>query len=195
MNSKIIAILRGIKPNECNEIFKVLIDAGIDKIEIPLNSPDPYTSIKNMVEKYGDKIQIGAGTVTDPLEVEKLKSCGAHFIVSPNCDEDVIKYALANGLEPYPGVLTPTEIFNAIKWGAKHLKLFPASTLGISHFNAIKEVLPKEIKLYAVGGINSQNYREWFDAGIDGIGLGTSAYKAGDSAQIVKEKISKFSDN
>ena len=195
MKTNIIAILRGIKPEECNEIFNVLVNAGISQIEIPLNSPNPYDSIQNMIEKYGDRCAIGAGTVTKCREVEKLKDCGAHFIVSPNCDEEVIKSALVKGMGAYPGVMTPSEMFNAIKWGAKNLKLFPAGTLGISHFKAVKEVLPKDIKVYAVGGIDPQNYKEWFAEGITGLGLGASLYKAGDSAQTVKAKISKFFDN
>lgn len=195
MKSKIIAILRGIKPNECKDIFDVLVDAGITRIEIPLNSPDPFTSIANMISLFGDKCHIGAGTVINAEQVKNLIKCGAHYIVSPNCDEEVIKTAIGNGLDAYPGVLTPSEMYNAIKWGASNLKLFPAGTLGISHFRAAKEILPPSVKVYAVGGINAQNYKDWFAAGIDGIGLGASIYKVGDSPEIVKEKISKFFDN
>jgi 2-dehydro-3-deoxyphosphogalactonate aldolase len=185
---KIIAILRGIKPEECNSVFGALIQLGIKNIEIPLNSPDPFLSIENMINEFGTNINIGAGTVIKTDEVLKLKSIGAKFVVSPNCDEEIIKTAIDNNLEPFPGVFSPTEALNAIKWGAKNLKLFPASTLGLAYFKAIKEILPTDVKVWAVGGINSNSFAEWLDAGIHGFGIGSSLYKKGDSAADVKTK-------
>ena len=188
MSLKIIAILRGIKPNEAESITAALIESGITWIEVPLNSPDALKSIEAMANRFGDQVNIGAGTVVKLADVSQVKAAGGSFIVSPNCNEAIIRETKTLGMNSYPGVLTPTECFSALEWGADALKLFPASALGYSGVSAIRAILPAEIELFAVGGVASDNLQNWSDAGIAGFGIGGSLYKPGSTAEDVAGK-------
>jgi len=179
MTREIIAILRGVKPSEANEVCDVLIRAGISIIEIPLNSPDPLVSIANVAKAFAGKAEIGAGTVLTLENVEAVKAAGGQLIVSPDTNEAVITRTRALGMKSYPGVFTPSDAFKAIRAGATGLKFFPAEVLGPKGIKAMKAVLPKDLPLYAVGGANPDNFREYFDAGCVGFGLGSYIFKPG----------------
>jgi len=178
-NRKIIAILRGITPDEAVPITEALLEAGIDRIEVPLNSPDPFTSIKRMVDAFGQTALIGAGTVLSPDDVQRLHRIGAGMVVSPDCNPRVIVATKQLGLQSYPGVMTPTECFTALRNGADGLKLFPGSLIGPDGLKAIKAVLPEGTETYAVGGAGPVNFADWFAAGVDGFGIGSALYKPG----------------
>ncbi len=188
MSRNIIAILRGITPDEAPIIAGVLISAGITKIEVPLNSPDPFLSIQLMAEAFGDKALIGAGTVLTPAQVAQVKDAGGKLIVSPNTDPAVITETKAAGLLSYPGAMTPTECFIALQAGADGLKMFPGELLGPTGLRAIRAVLPKGTEVLAVGGANAGNFAAWVAAGADGFGIGSALYKPGDDAATVDEK-------
>lgn len=179
MTRNIIAILRGIRPEEAEAHVEALIAAGVTTIEVPLNSPDPFDSIGRILKRFGAEATIGAGTVLDPAEVELLAGMGAHIVVSPNCDPAVIAATRAAGLQSWPGVFTPTECFTALKAGATGLKFFPATLIGPAGLAAIKAVLPKATPLYAVGGAGADNFASWFGAGATGFGIGTALYRPG----------------
>lgn len=188
MSRPLIAILRGVTTPEATDIAAALIDAGIDRIEVPLNSPTPFDSIKAMVDAFGDRALIGAGTVLNVADVENVKAAGGKLIVSPNADADVIAATKAHGMQSFPGVLTPTEMFAAIKAGADGLKIFPAFKLGLDGFKAVKAVLPKDVPVYAVGGVGAADFKAWLDAGAAGFGMGSSLYAPGFTADEVSKR-------
>ena len=175
----LIAILRGITATEAAAVCQVLVDAGITRIEIPLNSPRPLQSIRVAVEALAGKATIGAGTVLVPEEVDAIAQAGGAFIVSPDCNEAVIARTIACGLNSYPGILSPTEAFRAIRAGAHALKVFPAEVIGAKGVKAMKAVLPPAIPLYAVGGANPDNFLEFVVAGCIGFGIGSYLYTPG----------------
>lgn len=175
----LIAILRGVTPAEAAPMAAALIDAGITKIEVPLNSPDPFDSIKSMVNAHGQNALIGAGTVLSTDDVGRVAQAGGKLIVSPNCDQRVIMATKTAGLESWPGVMTPTECFAALKAGADGLKIFPAGLLGPEGIKAIRAILPKGTQVYAVGGAGADNFAEWMAASADGFGIGSALYKPG----------------
>ena len=185
MSREIIAILRGIHPSEAVAILESLIDAGISRIEVPLNSPDPFDSIERMIAVAGERAWVGAGTVLDVTSVKRLALIGAQMIVSPDTNLDVIAETKSLGMLSYPGVLTPTEAFSALGSGADGLKFFPACKLGLDGFKALSAVLPEETKSYAVGGVGPGDFAAWLDAGITGFGIGSNIYKPGYSADTV----------
>ena len=192
MSREIIAILRGIAPAQAVEIAERLVEAGIDQIEVPLNSPNPFDSIAMMLEAVGDRAQIGAGTVLEVAAVEQLAGLGAHMVVSPDTNASVIVATKQAGMKSYPGVMTPSECFAALQAGADGLKLFPASLLGIGGLKAIGAVLPKGTKTYAVGGVGPEDFADWLAADITGFGIGSALYKPGMSADDVAVRAAKM---
>jgi len=188
MSRNIIAILRGIRPPEAEAVCGKLIEAGITRIEVPLNSPDPLSSISSMVQAFGEKALIGAGTVLDIDAVANVARIGGRMIVSPDCNPDVISATKAAGLISYPGVATASECFTALRHGADGLKLFPSFLIGPAGLNAIRAVLPEGTQTYAVGGVSASNFAEWHKAGVAGFGIGTGVYKSGFSASEVHER-------
>ena len=179
MQRELIAILRGIQTTEVHDIARALIDAGITKIEVPLNSPDPFKSIEKMVNAFGAVATIGAGTVLNKDEVKTLADIGCQMVISPNADPDMIMATKNAGMLSYPGVFTATECFSALKNGADGLKFFPAFKLGLDGFNALKAVLPKTANTYAVGGVGAPDFHVWKAAGVTGFGVGSNLYKPG----------------
>lgn len=184
----IIAILRGITPEEAVPICTVLVDAGITLIEVPLNSPNAVDSIGRAASALGDRAEIGAGTVLTEEDVRAVAGAGGTFIVSPDTNPAVIGETVRLGLKSYPGVFSPTDAFAAIRAGATGLKFFPAEVLGAKGIKAMKAVLPPALPLYAVGGANPDNFHEFFDVGCAGFGLGTYIFKHGMSADDVAER-------
>jgi 2-dehydro-3-deoxyphosphogalactonate aldolase len=188
MTREIIAILRGIQSHEICDIADVLITAGITKIEVPLNSPNPFTTIALLIEHAGKRAVVGAGTVLDTDAVARLASIGAQMVVSPDANAEVITATKAAGMLSYPGVMTPTECFAALRAGADGIKLFPAFKVGLDGFAAVKSVLPVGAKTYAVGGVGPAEFADWHAAGITGFGIGSGIYKVGYSAEDVKTR-------
>jgi len=178
----LIAILRGVAPTETTAICAALVDAGITLIEVPLNSPEPFVSIAAAAKAFRGRAEIGAGTVLTVEDAERVKAANGDFVVSPDTNEAVIARTRALGMASYPGVFTPTDAFRAIRAGATGLKFFPAEVLGPKGIKAMKAVLPPAIPLYAVGGAAPDNFREYFDAGCAGFGLGSYIFKPGMSA-------------
>lgn len=174
---EMVAILRGLTPARAPEVGAVLVDCGFRSIEVPLNSPDPFDSIELLVRAHGASCLIGAGTVLLLEEVDRVHAAGGRLIVSPNCDAGVIGRALELRMRVLPGIATATEAFSAVRAGATELKLFPASTYGAAHLRALKSVLPKHVKVFAVGGIGSQDIAGWLASGADGFGFGGELFK------------------
>ncbi|MEO6717916.1 MAG: 2-dehydro-3-deoxy-6-phosphogalactonate aldolase [Novosphingobium sp.] len=184
----LVAILRGLRPDEALPVTAALIAAGIRMIEVPLNSPDPFASIAAMQAEFGGEALIGAGTVLDTTGVDRLAATGAKLLVTPNTDPQVIARGVHHGLEVMPGFLTPSEAFAAISAGARRLKLFPAGAMGPTYVSAVREVLPKDIGVWAVGGVDATNAGKWLAAGAQGLAVGGSVYRPGDGAVDVAAK-------
>ncbi|WP_315700746.1 MULTISPECIES: 2-dehydro-3-deoxy-6-phosphogalactonate aldolase [unclassified Bradyrhizobium] len=183
----LVAILRGIKPEEAEAIVGVLIESGFELIEVPLNSPDPFVSIERLCKRFGSDVFIGAGTVLSAADCARLADVGGRLMVSPNVDPDVLATAGARGLVTMPGVFSPTEAFLALRSGASALKFFPASVLGPSGISAQLAVLPKGVVVGAVGGVSDKNLSDYAAAGVRAFGLGSSLYKPGMTAAQVRD--------
>ncbi|WDE99252.1 2-dehydro-3-deoxy-6-phosphogalactonate aldolase [Lentisphaera profundi] len=184
----LIAIIRGVKPSEVLAVTQAIYDGGIRCVEVPLNSPRAYESIKLIADKFGDKMLLGAGTVLSIDQVQKVKEAGGEIIVSPNVNSKVIKETKKLAMLSYPGIMTMSEAFMALEAGADALKLFPADSVGKSFIKASKAVLPKGTEIYAVGGVDLSNVKDWTEAGADGFGLGGSLYKPGkDLSQLAQD--------
>ncbi|MDT9598397.1 2-dehydro-3-deoxy-6-phosphogalactonate aldolase [Sphingosinicella rhizophila] len=175
----LIAIIRGVTPDEAAAVGEAIHGAGIRIIEVPLNSPDPFASIGNLAKALGDRALVGAGTVLHPGDVDRVRDAGGRLIVSPNTYAPVIAATVAAGLVSMPGYFTPSEAFEALRAGAHGLKLFPAEGASPSVLKAQRAVLPKDMPVLAVGGITPANMRTWLDAGADGFGLGSGLYRPG----------------
>lgn len=182
----LVAILRGITPDEVIPVGEALVDAGFSMIEVPLNSPQPLESIARLAAVLGHYALVGAGTVLTLADVDAVAAAGGRLIVSPNVDAHVIAHSEAAGLITLPGVFTPTEAFAAMAAGADGLKLFPAETCGPAHLKALKAVLPPALPVFAVGGVTPDTLASWHAAGADGFGTGSGLYTPGRTAADVR---------
>lgn len=178
----LVAIIRGVTPDDAEAIGAALFAAGIRIIEVPLNSPDPLASVRKLAGSLGDRALVGAGTVLDPGEVARVQAAGGRLIVSPNTDPAVIRATVAAGLVSCPGYFTPSEAFTALEAGAHALKFFPAEAATPAVLRAHKAVLPKDVPVIVVGGVTPDSMRSWREAGADAFGLGSGLYKPGQSA-------------
>lgn len=188
----LIAILRGVRPDEVEAIGGALVDAGFRIIEVPLNSPRPFDSIARLARRFGDSAHIGGGTVIDPDDVARLADAGGRLAVSPNCDLRVIGASVAAGLACAPGYFTPTEAFNAIGAGAHALKLFPAEAASPALVKAHRAVLPEDVPIVVVGGVTPQGMADYLAAGANGFGLGGALYRPGSTAAEVTDRARAF---
>ena len=188
----IIAILRGIKPDEAVAIGEALVEAGVRILEVPLNSPEPFDSIERLVQAVGGRASVGAGTVLSVEDVDRVEQAGGRIVVSPNCDVAVIQRTREHGLVSLPGCLTPTEAFAALKAGAHAVKLFPGELVGPPVAKAMAAVLPKSTRLIIVGGVSADTVGHWRGAPVHGFGIGSSLYKPGRSAAEVGEQARAF---
>ncbi|RYE62326.1 MAG: 2-dehydro-3-deoxy-6-phosphogalactonate aldolase [Rhizobiaceae bacterium] len=188
----LVAILRGITPDEAEPIGEALIEAGWRIIEVPLNSPDPLKSIEKLQKRFGDRALIGAGTVLTTAQVADVASTGATVIISPNANLSVIEASVSRGMISLPGVATPSEAFAAIGAGATGIKAFPAEAIPPMVIKAWRAVLPKDMPVLAVGGITPDNMKSFIDAGTNGFGIGGSLYKPGDDVASVAAKAKLF---
>ena len=184
----LVAILRGVHPDDAVELCGVLIDCGIEMIEVPLNSPDPLTSISRMVQAYGAVATIGAGTVLSVADVHGVADIGGTLIVSPDTNPAVIAATKERELLSYPGVMTPTEAFTALRSGADGLKLFPGNLLGPAGLRALRAVLPPATRILAVSGADASSFEPWRAAGADGFGIGSALYRPGFTAADIRER-------
>ena len=186
MKRNIIAILRGIQSAEVEKIVEVILESGINKIEVTLDSPNAFDSIERMCKSFEGLGIFGAGTVLSSEEVKKLEQIGVQMIISPNCNIDVIKTTKDLHLLSYPGVFTPSECFTALKYKADGLKFFPCDVLQPSGFKAITTILPNNVECIAVGGVNIENINTWVKSGATGFGIGSFIYKAHSTLTTVK---------
>jgi 2-dehydro-3-deoxyphosphogalactonate aldolase len=184
----VVAIIRGVRPDEAEAIGAAIIGAGIRIVEVPLNSPEPLASIERLASRFGDQALIGAGTVLDPDDVKRVARAGGRLIVSPSTDPAVIRQAHDDGLVSCPGFFTPSEAFAALRAGAHGLKLFPAEAASPAVVKAMRAVLPTDVPLIVVGGIKPDTMRPWLDAGANGFGLGGGLYRPGQSPEETAAK-------
>lgn len=186
--SRLVAILRGLTPDDAAAIGDAIVNAGWRCLEVPLNSPEPLKSIQLLTQRFGDKVLIGAGTVLSAAEVEAVAKAGGKLIVAPNTDPEVVAAAQALNLVVIPGVYTATEAFAAYKLGVRYLKLFPADSAGPAYIKALKSVLPKEAKIIPTGGISVDTIARFHEAGCHAFGVGTQLYKPGAAANDVAKR-------
>jgi len=191
----LIAIIRGVKPDEAEAIGAAIFASGIRIIEVPLNSPEPFESIRALASIFGDRALIGAGTVLDPADVPRVAQVGGQIIVSPNVHRPVIEASVAAGMVAAPGFFTPSEAFEALRAGAHCLKLFPAEAASPAVVKAQRAVLPKDLPLIVVGGVRPDNMRPYLEAGATGFGLGSGVYVPGRSPQEVEERARAYMES
>lgn len=187
----LIAILRGIRPQEAQANIDALVAEGYDAIEIPLNSPDWQSSIGDSVREFGARAWVGGGTVLHEEQVDALQALGARFIVTPNTRPALIRHAVARGLQVVAGFASASEAFAALDAGAQMLKLFPASSYGPSHVRALRAVLPP-VPLFAVGGVSTASLPAFLDAGCSGAGIGGELYRPGQSPELTRNHAAMF---
>ena len=188
----LIAILRGVTPDEAVAHVGAVIDAGFDAVEIPLNSPQWELSIPLILEAYGDRALIGAGTVLKIEQVDRLAEMGSKLIVTPNIQPALIRHAVNLGMIVCPGCATASEAFNALEAGAQALKIFPSSAFGPGYIKALKAVLPDDVPVLAVGGVTPENLAQWLEAGCAGAGLGSDLYRAGQAVERTAQQAAAF---
>ena len=186
--SPLVAIIRGVTPDEAVAVGEALVAAGIRIVEVPLNSPQPFESIDRLAKALGDRALLGAGTVLDPLSVARVKDAGGRLVVAPNTNAQVIAAAVQAGMVAAPGYFTPTEAFVALDAGAQALKLFPAEGASPAVLKAQRAVLPKEVTILVVGGVQPETMTPWLEAGANGFGLGSGLYVPGRSAEEVHRR-------
>jgi 2-dehydro-3-deoxyphosphogalactonate aldolase len=188
----LVAILRGIKPAQALDVGVALTEAGFCIVEVPLNSPEPFASIMKLSKRLGDQALVGAGTVMDWEQVAKVADAGGKVIVMPHADERVVEAAKRRNLYVLPGFATATEAFRMIEAGADGIKLFPAEANPPKVLKALRAVLPKNMPILPVGGINPGNMKDYWAAGADGFGLGSALYKPGDTPAQVAQAAAEF---
>ena len=188
----LVAIIRGVRPEEAEAVGDAIFEAGIRIIEVPLNSPEPLKSIEKLARRLGDRALIGAGTVLQVQQVAQVQSAGGQLIVSPNTNAEVIQASVVAGMVSCPGYFTPSEGFAAIAAGAHALKLFPAEAATPAVVKAQRAVLPKDVPILVVGGVKSDHMAPWLEAGANGFGLGSGLFKPGDSSAQVLENARAF---
>ena len=188
----LVAIIRGVTPDEVEEIGEALVAGGVRIVEVPLNSPDPLESVRRLSRKLGNRALVGAGTVLTTQQVRDVKEAGGQIVVSPNTNAEVIRATVDAGMVSSPGYFTPTEALAALEAGAHALKLFPAEGATPTVLRAQRAVLPKEVPVLAVGGILPDNMRPWLEAGANGFGLGGGIYKPGQSPAETERKAKAY---
>lgn len=190
--SPLIAILRGVRPDEVVAVTRALEQHGVAIVEVPLNSPDPFESIRRLAEEFGARLLIGAGTVMTEAQVDQLAAVGGQLVVTPHAAGTVVRAAKRHGMIACPGIATPTEAFAMLEAGADGLKLFPAEASSPAVLRAIRAVLPPGTLTMPVGGIEPGNMRPWLDAGAAGFGIGGSIFRPGDTPQVVGDKAARL---
>lgn len=190
--SPLVAIIRGVTPDESEPTARAIFDAGIRIIEVPLNSPDPYVSIGRIAAALGDEALIGAGTVLDPAEVGRVHAAGGRLIVSPNTQPQVIRASVEADMVSCPGMFTPTEAFTALAAGAHALKFFPGEAASPGVLKAMRAVLPNDVPVVVTGGVTVESARSWMDAGAAGVGLGSGLYKPGQDPATTAARAREF---
>ncbi len=188
----VVAIIRGVQPDEAPEIGAAILEAGVGVIEVPLNSPQPFQSIESLSNSLGDRCVIGCGTLLNEEDAQRVADIGGTIAVMPNTDAAIIKRCIELNLTPMPGWATPSEAFSAYRAGARYLKLFPAGTYGAGHVKALRAVLPNDTNVLAVGGVGAHNAAEWLAAGVNGFGIGSEIYTAGCNATQVYQHTSEI---
>ena len=190
----LIAVLRGISPEEVDPVSSALVDAGFRILEVPLNSPRPFDSIRRLAETHGERCLIGAGTVVRIEDVARVRDAGGRIVVMPHGDTAIVREAKKQGMVCVPGVATPTEAFAALDAGADGLKMFPAEALPPSALRAWRAVLPRDTLVFAVGGMKPDNLDAYWEAGASGFGTGSNLYKPGTAAGVVREVAAAYAD-
>jgi 2-dehydro-3-deoxyphosphogalactonate aldolase len=188
----LVAILRGISPDEAEAVGEALVGAGLRIIEVPLNSPDPFESIARLARRFGDRALIGAGTVMTAADIARLAGAGGRLMVTPHADPDLVREAKRHGLVALPGFFTPAEAFALIGAGADGLKLFPAEAASPAVLKALRAVLPPALPVLPVGGVSPETMAPWRAAGAMGFGIGSALYRPGDDAAAVRAKADNF---
>jgi len=190
----VLAVLRGISPDEAVDVGEALCAAAVPVMEVPLNSPDPFGSIARLAERFADRAIVGAGTVLRAEDVTRVADAGGTIVVSPNLDEAVVRATRRCGLISVPGVFTPTEAFRALDAGADALKLFPGDAMTPKVVRALRAVLPPETILLVTGGVDADNMEQWLGAGATGVGIGSALYKPGKAVADVAADAGRFAD-
>ena len=184
----LIAILRGVRPDEVVDVCHALERAGVAIVEVPMNSPEPLVSIGKLAQTFGERLLIGAGTVMTPEMVRAVHGVGGQLLVTPHADPELVRTAKGLGMMAAPGFFTPAEAFSLLRAGADAIKLFPAEAANPATVKAVRAILPPGTLVVPVGGVSVENIPDWTAAGAAGFGIGSSIYKPGDTPEIVEKK-------